>query len=190
MKRGSNNIPVTVSHGACIAAAFLLLVIPLPWLAAAAAAAAFHELCHAVVILLMGGRILEMRIGLNGAAMETDTLSDRQELFAALAGPIGSFLLVFFVQWTPRIAFCGLIHGGFNLLPLFPLDGGRILHCLVRMVSQGRNEERICSAIETGMRIVLVIACIALRVGLVLPMLIFGTAFWRNREKHLAKMGK
>ena len=120
---------VRVDVSACLMGAFLLLTLPLNWLLSALAAAAFHELCHGAAILLLGGRIWGVRIGAGGAVMETEPLSSGKELVCALAGPAGSLLLVLTFRIFPRVAVCALVQGAFNLLPVFPLDGGRALRC-------------------------------------------------------------
>lgn len=116
----------------CWGLAWLLLVLPLPWVAELAAAAGFHELCHYLAIGALGGQVRQIRLGLFGAVMDTVLPEDREWL-AAAAGPAGSFLLVLlFRRHWPRLALWGLTQGTFNLLPLYPLDGGRILRCLLR----------------------------------------------------------
>ena len=120
---------VRVDVSACLMGAFLLLTLPLNWLLSALAAAAFHELCHGAAILLLGGRIWGIRISAGGAVMETEPLSSGKELVCALAGPAGSLLLVLTFRIFPRVAVCALVQGAFNLLPVFPLDGGRALRC-------------------------------------------------------------
>lgn len=105
--------------------AFLLLVLPLKWLAAAFLAALFHELCHACSACLLGGKLVHMRIGPFGAQMEIYGLGRWAETLCALAGPAGSFFLLLFAPVFPLMAVCGLIQGVYNLLPVYPLDGGR-----------------------------------------------------------------
>lgn len=111
--------------------ALLLLVLPLPWLMASIFAAAFHELCHLGAVYALGGRVLRLTIGPTGAVMEGALEGRWREILAAAAGPVGSLLLLTLAPMAPRIAVCGLIQGLFNLLPLYPLDGGRILRLSV-----------------------------------------------------------
>ena len=118
---------IWVSGWGCVALALTLLVLPLPWVAAAVLAAAVHELCHYLAIAALGGQVGRIAVGSGGAAMELGCLSPVRELLAAAAGPVGSLSLMLMGRFFPRLALCGLVQGLFNLLPIYPLDGGRIL---------------------------------------------------------------
>lgn len=108
----------------------LLLLVPLKWLLAAIFAAAIHELFHVFVIRLCCGKIHSIHIGLRGAKLDIAPLSPVMELLSAAAGPVGSFLLLMLAAWFPRLAICGFFQGCFNLLPIYPMDGGRVLRCI------------------------------------------------------------
>ena len=120
-----------ISGTSWILGAMLLLVVPLNWLLAAATAAVFHELSHSAAILLLGGKIHGLKILPDGIRMETSPMTVWQEILCSLAGPAGSLLLMLLAKHTPRIALCALVQGCYNLLPVFPLDGGRALRCLL-----------------------------------------------------------
>ena len=135
---------VEIQPGFCILWAFLILTLPMKFLASALVAAIFHEICHALAVQLLGGRILAMTLGGGGMVMEVAGLDTKGECLCALAGPVGSLILV--VLPFPTLAFCGLCQGLFNLLPIMPLDGGRILGCILEMTIPQHREK-----IENGL---------------------------------------
>lgn len=120
-----------IESGACFLLAAGILILPLNWLAGAVLAAAIHELCHYLMGKWLGFSCLSLRIGPSGAVMTFAPMDRKQEFLTALAGPVGSFFLWNLVFVYPELAVCGLVQGLFNLLPIWPLDGGRILNCLM-----------------------------------------------------------
>ncbi|MCI6729349.1 MAG: hypothetical protein SOY32_00500 [Candidatus Faecousia sp.] len=143
-------------------------------------AAALHELGHALSVLLCGGKIRELRLGPGGAVMTAARLSYRQELLCALAGPAVSLSLPLF-GW-PWLGFWGLVQGAYNLLPVYPLDGGRALQCaLLLRLSPERTRRilRICGLVFGGALIALFLwAAWAFHLGL-LAFLAPGLLLWR-----------
>lgn len=132
---------IEITPGAYITGAMMILILPLRWVFAAVLAASVHELWHYAAIRLCGGRVYGLKIGAGGAVMETEPLSGWKELLCAAAGPLGSFSLLPAAKLFPAAAVCALVQGAFNLVPLFPLDGGRMLRCCfeiaIPQLSQG-----------------------------------------------------
>lgn len=124
---------VNVHVSAFLMGALLLLTVPFPWLLGAFGAGCFHELCHYAAIRALGGQVYTLQIRFSGASLEMQPLSPARELLCALAGPAGSLFLVLFLQPFPRLALCALIQAAFNLLPIYPLDGGRAILCAFRL---------------------------------------------------------
>lgn len=120
--------PVTaVSPFAFLMGALLLLTLPLPWLAAAGAAAGIHEAGHLLAIWLLDDKASEIQVGCTGAKIHTAFSRPWREFVCAAAGPVAGLLLLLAARWFPRIAVCGLVQSAYNLLPIYPLDGGRML---------------------------------------------------------------
>ena len=122
---------VYVHPGAWILGALWLLMLTPRWIMGALLAACVHELFHLLWVLACGGELISVSIFPYGARMETTPLTPGREALCALAGPLGSFSLLFIAEHFPEAAICGFVQGTYNLLPIFPLDGGRILCCLL-----------------------------------------------------------
>ena len=116
-------------------AAFVWLASPL-LLGAILSAAVCHELGHWLVLRRVGGRIQRLHITVFGAEMQVDDrrISYGGELLTAAAGPVINLLLAAALGllgrwWEPLYLLAGAqaVLGCFNLLPILPLDGGRML---------------------------------------------------------------
>ena len=92
-------------------------------------AAVVHEVGHCFAVLLCGGSIRALTLTAHGAVLATTRLSYRQEALCALAGPCAGFLLLIWARIFPWLALWGVIQGIYNLLPVYPMDGGRALRC-------------------------------------------------------------
>ena len=87
-----------------------------------------HEAGHAIVLRLVHVRVKAVRLGFGDVEMETAPLGYWEELLSAWAGPCVNFLL-YLALWriAPAFAAVNLLLGAYNLLPVLPLDGGRML---------------------------------------------------------------
>lgn len=110
--------------------------------AAVFASVVLHELGHALAALWFGVRTAHITLYPFGgiAALTEPPRNAREELVVALAGPAVNGVLAASALsvwgWfggTALLAFAGmnLVMGLFNLLPAFPMDGGRVLRALL-----------------------------------------------------------
>jgi stage IV sporulation protein FB len=103
---------------------------------------AFHELGHVAVLRLFNRHVDEIRLELWGVSLRPDApLSYGQELITTAAGPAMSFLLAVLAAWAANhqaargapasglylMAGFSLVFCVFNALPVYPLDGGKVL---------------------------------------------------------------
>ena len=124
---------IRVEASAWIFFSILIVSVPLNWVISALAAATFHELSHMAMLKIQNIPVRKICIGARGAVMDTEFMGTKQELLCALSGPAGSLLVSLLLPIFPRIALCGFVQGLYNLIPVYPLDGGRVLRCLISM---------------------------------------------------------
>ena len=107
-----------------------------------------HELAHSLTSRAFGCRISEIRLSvLGGCASGEIPHAAWKELLMAAAGPAMSFLIGFGLlfafggvaiesDWLREVIryaiVMNIVLGAFNLLPGFPMDGGRIFRCIMR----------------------------------------------------------
>lgn len=132
---------VCVSPGFLLLCALTLAGLSLDAALGTAAAFLVHEGAHLAALYLGGGRLRALELTLAGAQIRTQgQLSCGRELLAVLAGP-GSDLLLALVlarlgeRWYLPAGIC-LAAGGFNLLPLPGLDGGRAVRLLILLLTE------------------------------------------------------
>ena len=115
--------------------ALMLLLFPLRFLVGVLLAALIHELGHLLALKTAGGRVLSIRLRSFGARIEAAPMSPGRTALCALAGPAAGALTIFAYKTFPELALAGLVQTVFNLLPVYPLDGGRALRnicCKIR----------------------------------------------------------
>ncbi len=156
-----SSVKFSLSHKSCIIGALMVLLLPLPLLAAAMAAAAVHECCHIIALTLCRVQILDVTIRSGGAEIRTAPIMPAKELLCAAAGPVGSFLCLLLRRQLPLLSLCGLIQGFYNLLPIYPMDGGRMLRAVAALLFP-RYAERICCIVAGLASFSLLAACAGL----------------------------
>lgn len=111
-------------------------------------AAALHEAAHAAAIYLFGGRILQVRLGFGDAYLRTSLLPPRAAFWCALTGPAANLLCALTLgRAVPAFAAISLLLGVYNLLPVWPLDGGRMVNSLLTALFPDARAERLCCMI-------------------------------------------
>ena len=149
-------------------AAFVWLASPL-LLGAILSAAVCHELGHWLVLRRVGGRIQRLHITVFGAEMQVDDrrISYGGELLAVTAGPGCNLLLwalLSLTGWPPLAPFAGahLILGALNLLPVRPMDGGRLLWLLTALCTEPYTADRVAYAVGAVASAALLVLCLYL----------------------------
>ena len=135
-----------------------------------------HELSHSIVAIQRGHKVRSITLFLLGGVsqIEEEAARPKEEFLIAIVGPITSFLLsaifwgLYFVvspinsqieALTLYLGTVNLFLGAFNLIPAFPLDGGRVLRSIIWSIS---GSETRGNKVATNMGVAIGIAFIVL----------------------------
>ncbi len=121
--------------------------------AAIAIAILLHELGHALVIRALGWESVIILHGFGGVTLSKSNPTPSQQIGVSLAGPAvnfallgGSFVGLFFFETGETARFLditfmvNLFLGVFNVIPIFPLDGGQAFRAVLRIFTPRRAD--------------------------------------------------
>ena len=156
-----------------------------------------HELGHALVARRFGLRVGDIELhGLGGHVTHNRTTPSRQ-LAISLAGPFAGFglamamLALASIPFIPadahmvrglleRFAVINVFWSVFNLLPMYPLDGGNALKSALDLMTDQRSSWRITAGIGVGLGALA--AVLGFQWGEVFLAFIGGMAAWQNMQ--------
>ena len=135
-------IKIRVESHFLIWVALLFVMLPVRFVLSAFAAALSHEMCHIAGLKLLKYPVLDISIGGFGAKIHTVGLSGWDEVFIALAGPLGGLMMIPFAKWIPAISLFAFIQSIYNLIPVYPMDGGRVFRCILEIMGRKGKIQR------------------------------------------------
>ena len=145
----------------------------------------FHEFCHSIVAKSFGIPMKGITLFIFGgvAEMNDEPNSPKSEFLMAIVGPASSVVLggIFFLLWRAGksagwpgpvnavfvyLGWLNVILAGFNMIPAFPLDGGRVLRSILWAIKKNLKwATRIASAFGSGFGILLIILGVITFIG-------------------------
>lgn len=148
---------------------FLLLVVACVFLGKVAlllnyfSALALHELAHLFVASKKGYKLKHIKLDLFGLSVNLDEKIDDTDAFAInIAGPLCNLLVCVFclaVYWLFPISynylnlfcFANLSLAMFNLLPIYPLDGGKVFKGIFKTEKSYKKFDVILKSVFIGL---------------------------------------
>ncbi len=152
------------------------------WLVALFGSVVLHELAHSLVARRRGGEVHEILLFPLGGVSKLEHLPETaaDEFAVAIVGPLtslglgvvalgvgaalgGSLVPIDLLggAWLVRLGWLNLLLGAFNLIPAFPLDGGRVLRALLE------RRHDLIGATRIATRVGHVLAGVFIGIGLV-----------------------
>ena len=122
-------------------------------------AAALHECGHILAAKLCRIPLVQMKLGIFGATLQTDRslCSYGKEIILAAAGPLTNLLCFALCRAADAkseaaelFALASLVLAILNLLPIRELDGGRIVYCALASTFSPSLASRVVSAFSFG----------------------------------------
>lgn len=129
----------------------------------------FHEMAHIYMAKSKGYNTSIIKLDMLGASIKLDTKIQKDDLFSiAFAGPMINFIICLLctsLWWivpemyvfTADFFRCNLIIASFNMLPIEPLDGSRILDSML-----SKRNKKFAKIVTTSINIIAIITFVVL----------------------------
>ena len=150
----------------------IFLMAPISWGIAILLSVLIHEMAHAYVANLLGWRVFGIKVDLfTGSAAVDTNIPEKDSIPVVAAGPLSNLLFAIIVllvtsfvgsdinpivfKFLNDLFVVNLILFIFNLLPIYPMDGGRIVKdfLFLKMRSNRRSAKRIAGGISLAFSI-------------------------------------
>lgn len=130
-----------------------------------------HELGHMVAGILLKLKtktlsLMPLGISVTFEAYGYKKLIEKKKIILALAGPVTNFLIAIIAgllhidkNLKEMIIYSNLLISIFNMLPLYPLDGGRILKGIIRIKTSEETSDRIVN--KTSNVVIIILTALA-----------------------------
>ena len=172
--------------GLLLAAVFLLL--SRSWLLPASlfTAAACHELAHCLALRALHAPPRTLTLSASGASLYVPgltRLSYGGELLAVAAGPLCNLTLwallsLLSVDVLSVFSGANLLLGALNLLPVRPMDGGRLLWLLTALFTEPYTADRVAYAVGAVASAALLVLCLYLTLTTGAGLFLLPGALW------------
>lgn len=124
--------------------------------------ALIHEIAHMItgIVLKLRPRMLKIEPFGIGIIFEGFKNTEKNKILIALAGPMTNILIAVLFSFIKTRAQTLIINSNillaiFNLIPIYPLDGGRILKAIIAINSKTGKEDDISNKISNILMILL-----------------------------------
>lgn len=146
--------PASVSSGALLLFSALYFFGGLDYLIGFLTAVAVHEMGHITIIKLCGGKVRRISVNILGVVIDYYSINDFiSELFCIAAGPAAGFALSYAASLLGNFysnklflttSGISLLLSIYNLLPIYPLDGGRFVNAILKLkLSEAKAEQTV-----------------------------------------------
>lgn len=158
-----------------------------------------HELGHLLAGVCLGLKAKSIDIMPFGISINFEDYSNKyiiKKILIAIAGPLTNLIIVIFGvynNWDEDIIYSNALIGMFNLIPLYPLDGGRILKYIIQLVSNVKEAEIMTYKLSNILIIILtIISSIGIlfmkNIGIVLILAYLWMLVIKENKKYKLKM--